>query len=41
MLPTQYAYNFLDLSDWGAGNTSTQEGIHSFFIDRVIDKLLF
>ncbi|KAA0051499.1 gag/pol protein [Cucumis melo var. makuwa] len=35
VLPTQYAYHFGDSSDWGAGNTATQEGIHSFSIDRV------
>ncbi|TYJ96910.1 gag/pol protein [Cucumis melo var. makuwa] len=33
--PTQYAYHFGDSSDWGAGNTATQEGIHSFSKDRV------
>ncbi|TYK19092.1 retrotransposon protein [Cucumis melo var. makuwa] len=32
--PTQYAYHFGDSSDWGAGNAATQEGIHSFSIDR-------
>ncbi|KAA0035451.1 uncharacterized protein E5676_scaffold455G003460 [Cucumis melo var. makuwa] len=33
--PTQYAYHFGDSSDWGAGNAATQEGIHSFSMDRV------
>ncbi|KAA0025994.1 retrotransposon protein putative ty3-gypsy sub-class [Cucumis melo var. makuwa] len=29
-LPTQYAYHFGDKTEWGAGNTITQDGIHSF-----------
>ena len=35
MQPTQYAYHFGGSFDWGAENTATQEGIHSFSIDRV------
>ncbi|KAA0051461.1 uncharacterized protein E6C27_scaffold55G002220 [Cucumis melo var. makuwa] len=34
-VPTQYAYHFGYSSDEGAKNTATEEGIHSFSIDRV------
>ncbi|TYK19425.1 gag/pol protein [Cucumis melo var. makuwa] len=29
-LPTQYAYHFGDKTEWGAGNITTQDGIHFF-----------
>ena len=39
MSPTQYAYYFGDLSDWGVGNAVTQEGVHSFSIDIVSKEI--
>ena len=39
MSPTQYAYHFGDSPDWRAGNTATQEGIHSLSMDKVSKEI--